>query len=73
MQRTTRMMFDHYMERNRALEVVWMRKRRRQVLFGSFYFARLKPYHLYSGEANDLIENQLDYPSPLFDRARKQR
>lgn len=73
MQRTTRMMFDHYMKRNRALEVVWMRKRRKHILYGSYYFAKVKPYHIYSGDTPDMIENQIDYPSPLFDKARKHR
>ena len=73
MQRTTRMMFDHYMARSMALDVMWMRKRRAHILLGSFYFAIVKPYHLYTGEPLDLLDCRLDYPSPLFDKAKKQR
>lgn len=71
MQRTTKMMFDHYMARNRALDVVWMRKRRRHILFGSYYFAKLKAYHVYTGDPLEMLGRQQDYPSPLFDRARE--
>lgn len=70
MQQTTKIMFNHYMERNRALEVVWMRKRRIHILLGSYYFAIVKNYHLYSGDPSELIDRGLDYPSPLFDKAR---
>ena len=72
MQRTTRLMFDHYIARRTALDVVWMRKRRRHILFGSYYFAIVKPYHLYTGEPYEMIERAMDYPSPLFDKARNQ-
>ena len=73
MQQTTQIMFAHYMARNRALDVVWMRKRRIHILLGSFYFAIIKSYHIYSGDPSELVERQLDYPSPLFDKARKHR
>ena len=70
MQQTTKIMFDHYMARNKALDVVWMRKRRIHILLGSYYFATIKSYHIYSDDPSELIDRELDYPSPLFDKAR---
>ena len=71
MQRTTRMMFAFFMAHNRALDVLWMQKRRRLILDGGFSYTAIKPYYLYSDDPAEIIARRQDYPSPLFDRARK--
>lgn len=71
MQQTTKMMYARYMATNYALDVMWMHKRRLHILYGDFDYAVIKPYHIYSGDPSDIISRQLDYPSPLFDEARK--
>lgn len=65
-------MLAHYMATNFfALDVMWMRRRRLIILNGDFDYAVIKPYHIYSDEAAKLLNRQQDYPSPLFDNARK--
>lgn len=71
MQQTTKVMFARYMATNYALDVVWMHRRRLNILNGDFSYAVIKPYHIYSGDPIDIRSRQLDYPSPLFDEARK--
>lgn len=71
MQQTTKVMFAHYMARKHALDVLWMQRRRLLILHGDFSHATIKSYSMYSGEPSELRERQQDYPSPLFDRARK--
>lgn len=71
MQRTTRVMFTHYMARNQALDVLWLRARRSRLLCGEFELAMVKNYHLYSDHTIELIERRQDYPSPLFNKERK--
>ena len=74
MQQTTKVMLAHYMATNFfALDVVWMRRRRLTILNGDFDYAVIKPYYIYSGETAELLKRQQDYPSPLFDSARKHR
>ena len=71
MQQTTKVMFARYLATNYALDVMWMRKRRLTILYGDFDYAVIKPYHIYSSDPTDILSRQLDYPSPLFDEARK--
>lgn len=73
MQRTTKIMLEHYMARALALDVVWMQQRRSHIIHGGFDYAMVKGYNLYTGNPLAMIDNNLDYPSPLFDRARKQQ
>lgn len=71
MQQTTKVMFARYLATNSALDVMWMRRRRLTILYGDFDYAVIKPYHIYSSDPIDILSRLLDYPSPLFDEARK--
>lgn len=71
MQQTTKIMFAHYITRGRALDVLWMQRRRLLILDGDFNHAMIKPYYMYSGECSEIRERQQAYPSPLFDRVRE--
>ena len=73
MQQTTKVMFAHYMARNHALDVLWMQRRRRLILYESLDHAMIKDYYMYSGEVSEIRERQQDYPSPLFDKTRRRQ
>lgn len=68
MQQTTKIMFAYYMECGRALDVVWMQRRRLLILNGEFEHAMIKNHYIYSGDPREMLERQQDYPSPLFNR-----
>lgn len=68
MKQTTKVMFDHYMARNHALDVLWMQKRRFLILCGDFSQAMVKHYCIYSDTVVGILARRQEYPSPLFER-----